>query len=119
MKTTLAVLFTLFSLSSFGADKITCDVANPNNDYAVEILGEKAAFFDNDTWTLANLELVLESDPLTYYFESVNGADDFTISLNDFFPGEAKTTGTITVKVNNKKRNFNLSCKKVKRLYYL
>jgi len=117
MKTALIVFLFLASFSSYGSDKISCEVANPDNDYGVEVFGERAAFFDNDTWTMATLELGLESDPLTFYFESVNGAEDFTISLQDFFENETKTTGTISVKIGNKKKDFDLSCKKVKRLY--
>lgn len=118
MKLLLISLFVLSSLSAHTASKISCDLVDDFDSYAIEVLGDKAAFFDNDNWFNATYSMTLESMPSIDVFESNDSSDPFTIYINEFPSSVNKTGGSLTLKINGKNRSFDLTCKKVKRLIY-
>lgn len=119
MKQLLIGLIALASLSSYADSKLSCDVLNPEDNYTVEVHGNKAAFFDNDNWTHANFKWVLESTVPYFVYESVYGKNDFVIELRATRDDKPSTTGTIKVKIGSRFETYALSCKEVKKLIFL
>ncbi len=119
MKTLLVSMLLLSAVSAHATSGISCSLVNDFDDYAIEVAGGKAAFFDNDKWVEARFTKSLEIAPPIYVYTSVDPADHFTISIQQMPMPSGKIYGSLNVEVNGKYKKLALNCSKVAKLNYL
>jgi hypothetical protein len=89
MKAFLALALVLASQTALGADFFRCNGVGGVPEWTLEVnlVSKRAAFFDNDSWSVADhvFTVSLESNPpqTLHYFE---GADGLEISFNETRP---------------------------------
>lgn len=115
----IVILTNITNVSANSSDKISCHLANDFDSYTIEVVGEKAAFFDNNEWSPASYLWTLESSPSINVYESLDQSDPFTIYIKEFQDRSETAEGRLSIKINDRERNFPLICKKVSKLIYL
>lgn len=119
---TLLIALTFATLStSFAFAKSTntykCAVLNAEDEYSVEINldSEKAAFFDNDNWSIVELQSInfLDTEPAQTEY-TFSGKDKYNTQLIIIFNLGKPTLNAISYVVEGGTQNKDLECKKVK-----